>query len=81
VKIKGNIDSGFRQKETIKKTRMKPCNTLVHPDLSYGSENWTIKFRETKRKLTAEEMRCMRKTAAHTWDRLQDKHRDGIRCK
>jgi hypothetical protein len=32
----------------------------------YGSENWTVKARDARRK-TASEMKYMRKTAGHTW--------------
>jgi len=34
--------------------------------LLYGSETWTVKARDTIR-ITAAEMKCMRRTAGHTW--------------
>jgi len=40
--------------------------------LLYGSETWNIKARDARR-ITAAEMKCMRRTAEYTWDRLQNK--------
>jgi hypothetical protein len=34
--------------------------------LRYGTENWTIKARYSRR-ITAAEMKCMRNTAEYTW--------------
>jgi hypothetical protein len=48
------------------KTRMKLYNTLALPVLSYGSETWTIKARDARR-ITAAEMKYMRRTAECTW--------------
>jgi len=42
------------------------------PVLLYGSETWTVKARDARR-ITAAEMKYMRRTAGYTWDRLQDK--------
>ena len=39
---------------------------MALPGLLYGSENWTIKARDT-RTITAAEVKCMRKTAGRTW--------------
>jgi hypothetical protein len=49
-------------KKTLKKTRRKLYNTRALPVLLYGSETWTIKARDT-RKITAAEMKYMRRTA------------------
>jgi hypothetical protein len=40
-------------------------NIPALPGLLYGSENWTIKARDA-RKITAAEMKYMRRTAAYT---------------
>jgi hypothetical protein len=40
--------------------------TLALPVLLYGSETWTIKARDAKR-ITAAEMKYMRRTAGYTW--------------
>ena len=49
-------------KKTLKK-RIKLYNTLAAlPVLLYGSETWTIKAMDARR-ITAAEMRCMRRTA------------------
>jgi hypothetical protein len=48
--------------KTLKKTRIKLCNTLALPVLLYGSETWTIKASDARR-TTAGEMKCMRITA------------------
>ena len=45
---------------------MNERNTLVLPVLLYGSETWTIKTRDAKR-ITAEEMKYIRRTAGYTW--------------
>jgi hypothetical protein len=52
-------------KKTFKKTRIKLYNTLALPVLLYGSETWTIKARDARR-ITAAEMKYMRRTAGYT---------------
>jgi hypothetical protein len=52
-------------KKTLKKTRIKLYNTLALPVLLYGSETWTINARDTRR-ITAAEMKYMRKIAGYT---------------
>jgi hypothetical protein len=59
LKITGIINNVFRPKITLKKTKIKLCNTLALPTLLYGSENWT-----TKARITAAQMKYMRITAA-----------------
>ena len=51
---------------TLKKTRIKLYNTLALPVLLYGSETWTVKARDARR-ITAAEMKYMRRTAGYTW--------------
>jgi hypothetical protein len=41
-------------------------NSLVLPALLYGSENWTTEARDARR-ITAAEVKCMRKTAGYIW--------------
>ena len=48
------------------KRRIKLCNTLALPVLLYGSEIWTIKASDARR-ITAAEMKYMRRTAGYTW--------------
>jgi hypothetical protein len=56
----------FRPQKALKKTRIKLYNTLAAlPVLLYDSETWTIKARDTRR-ITAAEMKCMRRTAGYT---------------
>jgi hypothetical protein len=57
----------FRAQKTPKKTRIKLYNILALPALLYGSENWNIKTRDSRRKITTAEMKYMRKTAGYTW--------------
>ena len=59
-------------KKALKKTRIKLHNTLALPVLLYGSETWTVKASDARR-ITAAEMKYMRRTAGYTWDRLQNK--------
>jgi hypothetical protein len=54
----------FRPQKTLKKTRIKLYNTLALPALLDGSENGTIKAKDVRR-ITAAEMKCMRKTAGY----------------
>ena len=52
-------------RETLKKRRIKLYNTLALPVLLYGSSTWTIKT--DARRITAAEMKYMRRTAGYTW--------------
>ena len=53
---------------------MKLYNTLALLVLLYGSETWTIKARDARR-ITAAEMKYMRRTAGYTWtDYKTNKH-------
>ena len=63
----------FRPQKPLKKTRIKQYNTLALPVLLYGSETWTVKASDARR-VTAAEMKYMRRTAGYTWDRLQNKY-------
>ena len=45
---------------------MKLINSLALPALLYDSENWTSKARDARR-ITAADMKYMRKTAGYTW--------------
>ena len=63
MKITGILNIVFRtQKKTLKKTRIKLYNTF----LLYGSETWTIKAGDARR-ITAAEMKYMRRRAGYTW--------------
>jgi len=53
-------------KKALKKTRIKPYNTLALPVLLYDSETWTIKASDARR-ITAAEMKYTRRTAGYTW--------------
>jgi len=66
LKITGIINNVFRPQKTLKKTRIKLYNKLALPVLLYGSETGTIKARDARR-ITAAEMKYMRKTAGCTW--------------
>ena len=67
LKITGILNNVFRpQKKTFQKTRIKLYNTLALPVLLYGSETWTVKASDARR-ITAAEMKYMRRTAAYTW--------------
>jgi len=47
-------------------TRIKLYNALALPFLLYGSETWTLKTSDARR-ITAVEMKYMRRTAGYTW--------------
>jgi hypothetical protein len=66
LKITGILNNVCRPQKPLKKTRIKPYNTLALPILLYGSETWTIKASDARR-ITAAEMKYMRRTAGYTW--------------
>jgi hypothetical protein len=66
LKITGILNNVIRPQKTLKKTTIKLYNTLVLPILLHGSETWTIKARDARR-ITAAEMKYMRRTAGYTW--------------
>jgi len=72
LKIAGILNNMFRPQTNIKKTRIKLYNILALPVWLYGSETWTVKARDVRR-ITAAEMKYMKRTAGYTWDRLQNK--------
>jgi len=72
LKITGILIKVFRQQNTLKKTRIKLYNKVALLVLLYGSETWTVKASDARR-ITAAEMKYMRRTAGCTWDRLQNK--------
>jgi hypothetical protein len=65
LQLTGFINNVFRPQKTLKKTRVKLYNTLAFPALLYGCANWFIEARGTRR-ITAVEMKYMRKTAEYT---------------
>ena len=56
----------FRPQKTLNKTTIKLYNTVALLVLLYGSETWTVKARDARR-ITATEMKYMRRTAGYTW--------------
>ena len=66
LKITGILNNVFRPQKPLKKTRIKLHNTLALPVLLCGSETWTVKARDARR-ITAAEMKYMRRTAGYTW--------------
>jgi hypothetical protein len=66
LKITGILNNVFRPQKTLKKTRIKLYNTLALPVLLYGSKTWSIKASDARR-ITAAEMKYMRRTAGYTW--------------
>jgi len=72
LKITSILNNVFSSQKALKKTRIKLYNTLALPVLLYGSETGTV-IASDARKITAAEMKYMRRTAGYTWDRLQNK--------
>jgi len=66
LKITDILNNVFRPQKTLKKTRLKLYNTLALPVLLYDSETWTIKSSDARR-ITATEMKYVRRTARYTW--------------
>ena len=65
LKITGILNNLFKPQKTLEKTRTKLQNTLALPVLLYCTETWTIKASDDRR-MTATEMKCMRRTAGDT---------------
>ena len=65
LKITGILNNVFRPQKIATKTRIKLHNTLALPVLLYGSETWTNKANDARR-ITAAEMKYMRRTAGYT---------------
>ena len=70
--LEGILITCLDHKITLKITTIKLHNTLALPVLLYGSETGTVKASDARR-ITAAEMKYMRRTAGYTWDRLQNK--------
>ena len=66
LKITCIVNNVFRSQKTRKKTRIKLYNTLDLPVLLYGTETRAIRARDARR-ITAAEMKYMRRTAGYTW--------------
>jgi hypothetical protein len=66
LKITGILNNVFRPQKTPKKTTVKLYNTLAVRVLLYGSETGTVKARDARR-ITAAEMKYMRRTEGYTW--------------
>ena len=56
----------LRPQTSLKKTSIKLYSTLTLPSRLYSSKNWTIKRRDPRR-ITAAEMKYMRKTTGYAW--------------
>jgi hypothetical protein len=56
----------FRPQESSRKRIIKSYDTLALSASLHRSENWNIKARDA-RKITAAEIKHMRKTAGYTW--------------
>ena len=73
-KMTGIMKNVFRPQKTSKKSRTSMYKTLGLPALLYRSENWIIKARDARR-ITAAEIKYMRKTAGYTSADYTKKHR------
>ncbi|KAJ4428526.1 hypothetical protein ANN_24570 [Periplaneta americana] len=68
----GIINRVFKPAFIQKSTRTRLYQIIARPVLCYGSETWTIRTKAESR-LTAGEMRFMRRTAGYTkWDRKKN---------
>jgi len=59
-------------RKLLGKTRIKLYSTVAIPAVLRGGENWTIKARDARR-ITAAEMKRMRRTAGYTWTEYKTK--------
>jgi hypothetical protein len=60
------LNNIFRPPKPLKKKIIKLYNTLALPVMLDGSETWTVKARDTRR-ISAPELKYMRRTAGYTW--------------
>ena len=65
LRVTGLINRTLRSSKVRKETRLKVYNTLAIPMMTYGSEVWALK-KSDKRRITAAEMKFMRRTAGVT---------------
>ena len=65
-KITCVLNNVFRPQKALKETRINLYNTLALPVLLCGNETWTVKASDARR-ITAAEMKYMRRTAGYTW--------------
>ena len=72
LRVTGLINRIMNPNNIRKETRIRIYNTLAVPMLTYGSEVWALKKRD-KQRISAAEMRFMRKTAKVT---LRDRKRN-----
>jgi len=66
LKIAGVLNKCLDHKKPLRQTTIKLYNTLPLPVLLYGSETWTVTAKDARR-ITAAEMKHMRRTAGYTW--------------
>ena len=66
LQIIGIINKTFKPSQVQKHTRLKIYNTLAIPTLLYGCETWAIRRKDESR-ITAAEMKFLRRTAKYTW--------------
>jgi hypothetical protein len=66
LQITGIINQVLNPSKLQRQTRLRIYNTLAIPILLYGSEAWTLKEQD-KSRITAAEMKLLRKTAKYTW--------------
>ena len=60
------INNKFIPQKTSENTRITLDSTLILPVLLHDSENWTNKATDARR-ITAAQIKYMRKTAGYTW--------------
>jgi hypothetical protein len=65
LQITGIINHVLKPSKVQKQTSLKIYNTLALPTLLYGSETWTLREQD-KSRITAAEIKFMRKTAKYT---------------
>ncbi|HYS62000.1 MAG TPA: reverse transcriptase family protein [Gemmatimonadales bacterium] len=65
LRVTGLINRTLRNNKVQKETRLKVYNTLAVPMITYGCEVWALK-KTDKRRITAAEMKFMRRTAGVT---------------
>jgi hypothetical protein len=68
LKITGILNKVFKSQKTLIKTRIYLYSPLALPAFIYGSENWSTKAKDARRRrVKLAEMIYMRKTAVHIW--------------
>ena len=65
-KVMTNLDSTFKSRDIILRTKVRLVKAMVFPVVMYGCESWTVKKAE-RRRINAFELWCWRRLLRVPW--------------